>query len=37
MLADEASGVAYDDAAGLPQHGYIARCLPASVHPQPSR
>ena len=33
-----ASGVAaYNDAAGLPQHGYIAQWLPASVQPQPCR
>jgi len=36
-LAGGASGVAYNDAAGLPQHGYIAQLLPASVQQQPSR
>ena len=36
-LAGKASGVAYNDAAGLLQHGYIAQWLLASVQPQPSR
>jgi len=30
-LAGRVSGMAYNDAAGLPQHGYIALWLPASV------
>jgi len=35
MLAGGASGMAYNDAAGIPQHGDVAQCLPVSVQPQP--